>query len=185
MIDLDLLEIVHDLNMAQCHVLHEPGVAHAVLQWCRNPGGGRQHTEGVSTAEEAIKTLVHLYLASWRELQSVFQDAEKHWKQLEEQQVATLQMVRSLQPSVCVGAGAPFSPLLKPPVLAPRRTGAFIPPPLPAACHLSPPVPTQRRFRAPLLPTHRCSRELGTRFLSPPLTASEDLAESMGPWLPF
>ncbi|KAL7848266.1 hypothetical protein AOLI_G00229840 [Acnodon oligacanthus] len=45
--------------------------------------------------EENIKTLVHLHLAGWRELQAVFQDAEKHWKQLEEQQVATCQMVRS------------------------------------------------------------------------------------------
>ncbi|KAL7848204.1 hypothetical protein AOLI_G00229220 [Acnodon oligacanthus] len=45
-------------------------------------GEGRQHIEGVSTAEkEAIKTLVHLHLAGWQELQAVFQDAEKHWKQ--------------------------------------------------------------------------------------------------------
>ncbi|KAL7865988.1 hypothetical protein SRHO_G00112350 [Serrasalmus rhombeus] len=92
-----------------------------MLQWCRNPGGGRQYIEGFSTAErEAINTLVHPYLASWWELQAVFQDAEKHWKQLEEQQVATHQMVRSLlaeqQPSVCVEAGTPFSPLLKHPV---------------------------------------------------------------------
>ncbi|KAL7882808.1 hypothetical protein SRHO_G00004660 [Serrasalmus rhombeus] len=68
--------------------LFDPGVAHLLLQWCRNPGGGCQHTEGVSAAEEkAVKTLVHLHLASWQELQAVFQDSEKHWKQLEEQQV--------------------------------------------------------------------------------------------------
>ncbi|KAL7886010.1 hypothetical protein AOLI_G00063050 [Acnodon oligacanthus] len=48
-------------------VLLEPRVAHAVLQWCRNQGGGRQHIKEVSTAErEAIKTLVHLHLAGWR-----------------------------------------------------------------------------------------------------------------------
>ncbi|KAL6461577.1 hypothetical protein MHYP_G00297210 [Metynnis hypsauchen] len=143
-------------------VLLDPGVAHAVLQWCRNPGGGRQHIEEVSTAErKAIKTLVHLHLAGWRELQAAFQDAEKHWKQLEEQQVATRQMVRSLlaeqQPSMCAGAGAPLAPPLKPPVPAPRRTGALLlSPPLPAlrtlrACHPSLPVPALRRFRAPLL----------------------------------
>ncbi|KAL7882508.1 hypothetical protein SRHO_G00001660 [Serrasalmus rhombeus] len=72
----------------------------------------REAIKGVFTAEkEAIKTLVHLHLASWWEQQAVFQDAEKHWKQLEDQQVAPCQMVRSLlaerQPSMCVGAGAP------------------------------------------------------------------------------
>ncbi|KAL7843413.1 hypothetical protein AOLI_G00249250 [Acnodon oligacanthus] len=78
-------------------VLLESGVAHAVLQWCRNPGGGCQQIEGVSTAKrEIIKTLVRLHLAGWWGLQAVFQDAEKHWKQVEEQQVATSQMVMSL-----------------------------------------------------------------------------------------
>ncbi|KAL7869892.1 hypothetical protein AOLI_G00138800 [Acnodon oligacanthus] len=68
------------------------------MQWCRNPGGGRQYKEGVSTAEEeAMKTVVHLRLAGWRELQAVFQDAEKHWKQLEEQQVVARQIIRSKQ----------------------------------------------------------------------------------------
>ncbi|KAL7864387.1 hypothetical protein AOLI_G00158070 [Acnodon oligacanthus] len=102
-------------------------------RWCQNSGGGRQHTEGVSVAEEgAIKTLVHLHLAGWHKLLAVFQDAEKHWKQLEEQQVATCQMVRNLlleqQPSVCVVVGAPFSPPLQPPVPTPRRTGGLLPP---------------------------------------------------------
>ncbi|KAL7834525.1 hypothetical protein SRHO_G00287720 [Serrasalmus rhombeus] len=79
----------------------------------------------VSPAErETVKTLVRLHLTGWWELQAVFQDAEKHWKQLEEQQVATRQMVRSLlaerQPSVCVGVGTPLPPLLKTPAPAPR-----------------------------------------------------------------
>ncbi|KAL7878320.1 hypothetical protein AOLI_G00092940 [Acnodon oligacanthus] len=107
-----------------------------MLQSCRNPGGGRQHIEEVSTAErEAIKTLVHLHLAGWRELQAVFQDAEKHWKQLEEQQMTTRQMVGSLlaeqKPSMCVEAGTPLAPSLKPSVPAPRRTGALLSPPFP------------------------------------------------------
>ncbi|XP_036419022.1 tripartite motif-containing protein 35-like [Colossoma macropomum] len=79
-------------------------------------------------------TLVHLHQADWWELQAVFLDAEKHWKQLEDQQVATCQMVRSLlakrQPSEYVGARAPLSPPLKPPVPAPRRARALLPPPL-------------------------------------------------------
>ncbi|KAL6461288.1 hypothetical protein MHYP_G00312540 [Metynnis hypsauchen] len=54
--------------------------------------------------EEAIKTLVHLHLAGWQELQAASCDAEKRWKQLKEQQVANCQMVRSSnkrQPLVC------------------------------------------------------------------------------------
>ncbi|KAL6481955.1 hypothetical protein MHYP_G00100350 [Metynnis hypsauchen] len=47
------------------------------LAWCRNLEVGRQHIEGVSTAEKEA-------IIGWRELQAVFQDAEKHWKQLEE-----------------------------------------------------------------------------------------------------
>ncbi|KAL6465081.1 hypothetical protein MHYP_G00273980 [Metynnis hypsauchen] len=112
-----------------------------------------------SAEEEAVKTLVHLHLAGWWELQAVFQDAEKHWKQLEEQQVETRQMVRNLlaerQPSVCVVARAPLSPPLKPLFPAPRRTGAL----------LFPPIPALRGLRA-------C-------FLSPPLTAAEDVAEAL------
>ncbi|KAL6483875.1 hypothetical protein MHYP_G00087470 [Metynnis hypsauchen] len=46
------------------------------------------------TEEQAIKALVHLHLASW--WQSTFHDAEKRWKQLEEQQVLNHGRVKSL-----------------------------------------------------------------------------------------
>ncbi|KAL6491200.1 hypothetical protein MHYP_G00015450 [Metynnis hypsauchen] len=57
--------------------------------------GRRMPTHRESAEKEAIKTMVHLHLTGWRELQAVFQDAEKHWKQLEEQQEAAPQLVRS------------------------------------------------------------------------------------------
>ncbi|KAL7853442.1 hypothetical protein AOLI_G00202860 [Acnodon oligacanthus] len=94
-------------------VLIDPGVAHGVIQWCRNPGRGCQHTEGVFVTEEGtIKTLIHLRLAGWQEL-----DAFVHWKQLEEQQVATRQTIRSLlterQPLLCLGARKHLSIVFK------------------------------------------------------------------------
>ncbi|KAL7838022.1 hypothetical protein AOLI_G00264260 [Acnodon oligacanthus] len=120
--------------------------------------------------EEAIKTLVHLHLAGWRELQAAFQDSEKYWKQLEEQQLATHQKVRSLltelQPLVCLGAGAPLSPLLKPPVPVPRRTGALLLPPNPALraplqSRLSWPIPHPRMsWQAYLHPKKKVSATL-------------------------
>ncbi|KAL6465136.1 hypothetical protein MHYP_G00252690 [Metynnis hypsauchen] len=137
--------------------------------------------EAVSTTEEeAIKTLVHLHLAGWRELQAVFQDAKNHWKQLEEQQVATRQMTL-----VCVGAGASLSPPLNPPVPAPRRTRALLPPPILAprvlVTHLlSPSIPAPRALGA-LLPSPPVPalRGLGAHVLSPPFTATEDATKAL------
>ncbi|KAL6460964.1 hypothetical protein MHYP_G00309300 [Metynnis hypsauchen] len=47
--------------------------------------GAETQEEDTNTPKESLwqKSLVHVHLAGWQELEAVFQDAKKHWKQLE------------------------------------------------------------------------------------------------------
>ncbi|KAL7876080.1 hypothetical protein AOLI_G00110430 [Acnodon oligacanthus] len=165
-----------------------PGSHKSEDSWCRNPGARRQPPEGVSTAEEkAIKTLVHLHLAGWRELQAAFQHTEKHWKQLEEQQVATHQMASCWWSDNLWCAWGQEPHLTHSQASSPRSKEDWSPSfpshPCSEGARSSIPLPSHpyaEGSRSPVpLPPIPAPRRLRAHFLSPLLTAVE--GASAGP----